>query len=276
MPPAPVVATECANAYVCPLDAAKLVALRHIVEGLRQESGGQKSALVFKPRRWRFHAERPTWKSDIRWISAADEQTFRGLFEPLFAKLGIASLFSFLGDMALFSGFFVTRGHTRKTHFHTDFGDTGSRCFTLMTPLYDMADLRDCHLLCQVPTDGEAAACAPVADAPAADVPAACPLADAPVACTVAAAAVAAAASVGARDVIRQYRYELGTAIAFGDGFVHGTETGEAPSQLAFLCFTFGDRRCTPEQWSAAEGYIKEQGPVYQDPTGRLVVKDVA
>ena len=78
------------------------------------------------------------------------------------------------------------------------------------------------------------------------------------------------AASVGARDVIRQYRYELGTAIAFGDGFVHGTETGEAPSQLAFLCFTFGDRRMTAEQWRSAEAYIEAQCPIYMTPGGVL------
>ena len=68
----------------------------------------------------------------------------------------------------------------------------------------------------------------------------------------------------------KQYRYKLGEAIAFGDGFVHATETGTAPHKLAFLCFTFGHRQCTEAQWHSAEAYIAEQGPIYQDPWGRL------
>jgi len=70
--------------------------------------------------------------------------------------------------------------------------------------------------------------------------------------------------------VTKQYRYTLGQAIVFGDGFEHATQTGSAPKPLAFLCFTFGDRRCTPEEWRAAQEYISEQGPIYQDPWGRL------
>ena len=38
---------------------------------------------------------------------------------------------------------------------------------------------------------------------------------------------------------LRQYRYEFGRAIVFGDDFIHATEAGDAPRPLAFLCFTF-------------------------------------
>ena len=62
-----------------------------------------------------------------------------------------------------------------------------------------------------------------------------------------------------------------GEAICFGDGFVHATETGSSPHPLAFLCFTFGHRSCTEEQWNNAVAYIAEQGPIYQNPWGRLV-----
>jgi hypothetical protein len=72
-------------------------------------------------------------------------------------------------------------------------------------------------------------------------------------------------------DRAKQYRYTLGEAIAFGDGFVHATETGSAPHQLAFLCFTFGLRQCTEAQWSNAKAYIAEQGPIHQDPWRNLV-----
>ena len=209
--------------YVCPIDATKLQAVRHATEGLR--AGDCKSELLFKPKRWRFHVERPTWgKSDIRWVSSAvrlptaidlaaslrrlppslqpcrlcnprgdshgdlrtspchphpvtltltpspslarssrsaqDEHTFRTCFAPLFERLRIAELFRFLGGasgLILFSGFLVMRQHTAKSHFHTDFEDTGAKAFTLMTPLYDMSDLDDCHLLCVV-DEGEAEA----------------------------------------------------------------------------------------------------------------------
>ena len=73
-----------------------------------------------------------------------------------------------------------------------------------------------------------------------------------------------------------ELRYSLGEAIAFGDGFVHATETGSSPRPLAFLCFTFGQRDCTQEQWENARAYIAEQGKVYQDPWGRLCGPGVA
>ena len=240
-------ATESTNVYVLTFDsnvgAPAVQSMRGLVEALRPPSGGAKGELNAK--KWRFHAEHPNWKSDIRWVSAADEATFRGLFAPLFAKLAIAEHFRFLGDMTLFSGFLVLRKETKKSYFHKDFGDTGNKAFTLMTPLYDMGDLIDCHLLCRVP--------------PAADV---------------------TDGTVGTADVgddgmpseplTKQYRYTLGQAIAFGDGFEHATQTGSSPRPLAFLCFTFGDRRCTTDEWHAAEEYIREQGPIYQRPDGSL------
>jgi hypothetical protein len=265
--------TESKNVYVLALDSSSkpLSALRGVVESLKTPSGGKKSELVSK--RWKFHAERPSWKSDIRWVSAADEATLRGLFLSLFEKLAITEHFRFLGEMVMFSGFFVLRQDTRKSHFHKDFGDTGNRAFTLMTPLYEMGHLPDCHLLCRVelqsPPAPEAAAAAA-----AAVVPQRSPKA--------AQAAQAAEATSEIDPVIvaehecehletKQYRYKLGEAIVFGDGFEHATQTGRAPVPLAFLCFTFGDRNCTEEEWSAAQEYISQQGPIYQDPCGRLV-----
>ena len=70
---------------------------------------------------------------------------------------------------------------------------------------------------------------------------------------------------------VKQYRYTLGEAIVFGDDFEHATQTGSSPEPLAFLCFTFGDRKCTPAQWESALAYIKEQGPIYCTPSGVLV-----
>jgi hypothetical protein len=265
-PPPPILATECPNCFTCPIDATKLQQVRHATEGLKPT--GSPGGLAFKRKRWTFHAESPTWKSDIRWVSSADPATFRTCFEPLFEKLQIAQLFRFLGEMTLFSGFVVVRQHTRKSHFHTDFGDTGARAYTLMTPCYDMSDLADCHLVCHAGRADAAADAVAAAPAPA-PAPAAEAAAEASDEARGHDAADAPAPQSGPRVV--QYRYRLGEAVVFGDGFVHATQTGSSPRPLAFLCFTFGDRRLTSEQWAAAEGYIKEQGPVYQDPSGRLI-----
>ena len=63
----------------------------------------------------------------------------------------------------------------------------------------------------------------------------------------------------------------LGRAVVFGDHFVHATQTGAAPSPLAFLSFTFGRRGLTESQWASAEAYVREQNPIYADPAGRIV-----
>ena len=73
------------------------------------------------------------------------------------------------------------------------------------------------------------------------------------------------------RGRIRQYRYQLGQAIVFGGEFVHSTETGVAPQPLAFLCFTFGDRRMLAHQWLMAEKTCRAQSFTYQNLTGRVV-----
>eukprot|EP00961_Rhodomonas_salina_P069510 933354-Rhodomonas_salina.1 len=55
------------------------------------------------------------------------------------------------GRIVLFSGFLVIRQNTRKSTFHTDFNGTNGKAFTLMTPLQDMSDLSECHLLAKLP-----------------------------------------------------------------------------------------------------------------------------
>ena len=61
-PPPQVIATECQNVFCFPVDAAALQPVRHVFETLRP-SAGEKKELTFKPKRFRFHVERPTWKS---------------------------------------------------------------------------------------------------------------------------------------------------------------------------------------------------------------------
>ena len=177
------------------------------------------------------------------------------MFQTLFDELGIAAAFEpELGRIVLFSGFLVLRQSTRKSHFHTDFSHTNGKAFTLMTPLQDMADLQNCHLLAKLPLVQpleREPECEPEREAER----------------------EAARASQGAEDkhVLMQFRYQLGRAICLGDGFIHATETGDSPRPLAFLCFTFGAASLTAEEWASAEGYISQQGPIYADPTGLLV-----
>ena len=263
LPDGVVVAASVSNVYTCKMDTKQLSSVRQITDGLTQslrKMGGSSNdlgcggscKLEYKPKRLAFHAERPNWKSDIRWVSADDAITF-DFFQTLFDKLRIADKFSFLGTMRLFSGFFVVRQCTRKSHFHTDFSDSGGKAFTLMTPLNDMSDLEDCHLLAQIQRP----------PAPAVDV-SGCDDGhggDADIGMS----------GDGFGHTVCQYRYEFGTGIAFGDGFVHATETGASPRPLCFLCFTFGDKDISDEQWHNASAYISQQGPVYQDPWGSLV-----
>jgi len=87
---------EVANLFTCSIDVSKLSGVRAVVaslvSSLRSSSstagaggigglgGGGSCKLPFKPKRYIFHAERPNWKSDIRWVSADDPHTF-GLFQ---------------------------------------------------------------------------------------------------------------------------------------------------------------------------------------------------
>ena len=111
------------------VDVKPLQAVRHAFESLRQDPHCSRT-LTFAPKKLRFHAERPSWKSDIRWISSRDEATF-AWFAQLFEKLGIRSALHCLGELTLFSGFIVARQVTRKSYFHTDFDDSGGKAFTL-------------------------------------------------------------------------------------------------------------------------------------------------
>lgn len=264
-PPPPILATEAHNAYVAPisqLDDKKLARLRHIIESLKATG---KHECEFRPQKLRFHVETPNWKSDIQWISSADEHTFKTLFKSLWDSLGIAKLFSFLGDLEMFSGFFVVRQTTRKSTWHTDFSDTGGCAWTLMTPLYDMTSLKDCHLVCSVPEPPHPLDTSEAATSPASKDRSAGNASNGD----------ALQLQTPSRRMpsgrIKQYRYAVGEAIVFGDNFEHATQTGSSPKPLAFLCFTFGDRKCTHEQWENALAYIKEQGPIYCTPSGVLV-----
>ena len=88
----------------------------------------------------RFSHLRPPskWKSDIEWISAADEQTFE-LFQSAFDRLGIAAharpYLDIEHDVRLYAGFLVIRSRCDAAHFHVDWMKTNNEAFTVMTPV---------------------------------------------------------------------------------------------------------------------------------------------
>ena len=285
-------ATGVANLFTCAIEFGKLSTVQAIVtalvgslraaskarpsgSGLGGLGGGGSCRLAFK-KKYAFHCERPNWKSDIRWVSAANEDTL-GFFQELFDRLDIASSFAFLGQMTLLSGYLVVRQCTQKSHFHSDFSETGGKAFTLMTPLQDMSDLEACHLLARLPrqpvgkdseaSGGRADALEPAAAArDGADDCGSAACESAACGSTTRGSTDCDSADCGRADggeqpacEVCQYRYELGRAIVFGDDFIHATQTGDAPQPLAFLCFTFGDRSMSPAEWSGAEHYISQQ-----------------
>lgn len=88
----------------------------------------------------RLYTESPSasWSSDIRWLSHADEQSYRW-FEALFDRLDLADLVApFVPhDQAirLYAGFFVTRSRCGTLGMHYDWATAGNHAFTLMAPL---------------------------------------------------------------------------------------------------------------------------------------------
>ena len=85
-----------------------------------------------------YHAERPGWDSDIRWISAAEKATF-ARFQAAFDALDVArhvdDYVAVDRAIRLYQGFVVVRSECAKADFHLDWEDTGNQAFTLLTPI---------------------------------------------------------------------------------------------------------------------------------------------
>ena len=81
----------------------------------------------------------PGWNGDLRWISSGNNAGF-AFFDKYFAQLDVVSkvkqLLGDLGELIMYSGFFVVRSHTSESYYHEDYGaDVGLNAFTLMTPV---------------------------------------------------------------------------------------------------------------------------------------------
>jgi hypothetical protein len=85
-----------------------------------------------------FGVVRPSWNSDLQWISATSRKAFE-LFQTAFDRLGIASHVAHYLDLErqvrLYSGFLVIRSTCSEPDFHVDWEKTNNEAFTMMTPI---------------------------------------------------------------------------------------------------------------------------------------------
>jgi hypothetical protein len=85
-----------------------------------------------------YHVERPSWNSDIRWISAGNEATserFQQAFDALDVARHVTEYVACDRAIRLYQGFVVLRSECRQADFHLDWEDTGNQAFTLLTPV---------------------------------------------------------------------------------------------------------------------------------------------
>ena len=87
----------------------------------------------------RFSSVAPQhWRSDIEWVSAADEETF-AIFQSAFDALGIAihakPYLDLDKEVRLYAGFLVVRSGCTDTDFHVDWVETNNEAFTCLMPV---------------------------------------------------------------------------------------------------------------------------------------------
>ena len=88
-----------------------------------------------------FYCDSPSWKSDIRWISVNNLDTYHH-FLSYFETMGLNDIFKKVIDVdskiIVYSIFFVVRSKISEHYWHVDF-ETGTNvnAFTLLTPLQD-------------------------------------------------------------------------------------------------------------------------------------------
>lgn len=129
------------NAFEIDIPEPVIAALRPIAAQVRDlEERGETHRLGHG---LRLYVERPReWRSDICWISHADEPTYRW-FEDIYRGLGLAEAVApyVPHDRAipLYAGFFVTRSRCDALDMHYDWLGSENHAFTLMAPLTDNA-----------------------------------------------------------------------------------------------------------------------------------------
>ena len=86
-----------------------------------------------------LYAVCPSWNGDLRWISSGNKAGF-DFFDRYFDLLDVAAktktVLGDLGELIMYSGFFVTRSLTESSYYHVDYmAEVGLNAFTLMTPV---------------------------------------------------------------------------------------------------------------------------------------------
>jgi hypothetical protein len=80
----------------------------------------------------------PPWKSDIQWVSAANQQAFDA-FQSAFDRLDIAGHFrphlDIEHEVRLYAGFLVIRSRCDEPQFHVDWMNANNEALTLLTPV---------------------------------------------------------------------------------------------------------------------------------------------
>ena len=82
-----------------------------------------------------YHAEKPDWSSDIRWISAAEETAFarfQAAFDALDAARHVVDYVAVDRAIRLYQGFVVVRSECREANFHVDWENAGNQAFTFL------------------------------------------------------------------------------------------------------------------------------------------------
>lgn len=99
--------------------------------------------LIKNPFNEDYYITSPSWKSDIKWISANNSKTHQFFYDH-FTKMKIASSVMKYLDLkespTLYQGFIVQRSKCTKTNFHEDWIHTKNQAFTFMTPITDNSD----------------------------------------------------------------------------------------------------------------------------------------
>ncbi len=86
-----------------------------------------------------LYSLRAGWNGDLRWISSANVAAFE-FFDRYFHELNVVqqaqSQLGDLGELIMYSGFFVVRSDMTEPYYHVDYSDgVGMNAMTLMTPI---------------------------------------------------------------------------------------------------------------------------------------------
>jgi hypothetical protein len=86
---------------------------------------------------------RPSWNSDIRWISADTMQGF-ATFQSAFDRIDVArhtrEYLDVEREVRLYAGFLHTRTQCSEPNFHVDWSLTNNEAFTLLTPVCGLGE----------------------------------------------------------------------------------------------------------------------------------------